>query len=200
MRYAMVINKKRCIGCDACALACKNANGTPKGVYWSHVVKKETGEYPNAAMDYTPMLCMHCEDAPCVLHCPTGASVKHEDGIVTVDYDKCIGCRMCVTACPYGARWYIPKTDESAYTDKPLTLKEERDAAGFTPGTVSKCVFCRDKVQAGEQPACVAACPVDARIFGDIDDPESEVSKYAKSHGTWQLASEYATNPSVSYV
>ncbi|MFA6807925.1 MAG: 4Fe-4S dicluster domain-containing protein [Eubacteriales bacterium] len=200
MRYGMVINLRRCIGCDSCTLACKQANGTPKGVFWGHVHHYEEGEYPNAKGRHIPFLCMHCENAPCVQVCPTKASIKREDGIVYIDETKCIGCRQCMIACPFDARNFLAKTPEPYYGDKGLTPKEKIDYAKFGLGKVNKCNFCMDRVDQGELPACVAACPAEARIFGDLEDPDSNIAKLIRDNQTIQYGKEYGTNPSVYYI
>lgn len=200
MRYGMVINLKRCIGCDACTIACKQANGTPPGVFWNHVLHKEVGKFPTAKVEYTPTLCMHCKDAPCVKACPTGASIKEANGIVRVLADKCIGCKQCMTACPYEARWFTEQTPQGYYPAKGTTAKEKVDLAKFKARKVTKCDFCMDKVKAGDQPICVQTCPATARIFGDLDDPNSEVSKLVWQRETRQLKPEAKTYPSVYYI
>ena len=113
MTYGMLIDLKKCIGCHACAVACKEAHGTPPKVTRAHVEIEYVGEYPDVRMTAYPMLCMHCENAPCVEVCPTGASFKREDGIVAINKDECIGCKSCMSACPYGARYY--REDENGY-------------------------------------------------------------------------------------
>ena len=200
MRYGMVINLQRCIGCDACTMACKTANGTPPGIFWSHVIHKEVGEYPTARMDYTPVLCMHCKNAPCVTACPTGASIKEANGIVHVDKGKCIGCKQCVVVCPYQARWFLDTKIKGYFPEFGLTKKEERNYADFDFGKVTKCNFCLDRVAVGDEPACVHTCPADARIFGDLDDPNSEVSKLLRYRGPQPLGPEFGTEPSVFYI
>ena len=161
MAYGMLIDLKKCVGCHACAVACKEAHGTPPGITRSHVKREFEGEYPDATMHIVPMLCMHCENPPCVEACPTeGATYKREDGIVVVDKEKCIGCKYCMAACPYGVRIQIEKT-----------------------GVIEKCRFCWDGEKPGNPPACVGTCISGARIFGDLDDPDSEINQaIAKYH------------------
>ncbi len=198
-RYAMVIDLSRCSGCHACAMACKAENGTPPGVWWSKVLTTQVGKYPNASMDFLPVLCMHCADAPCVNVCPTGASYKRSDGIVAVNYDACIGCKYCETACPYGARTFLdairpydPKYGFNAY-EKLMYAKHQA-------GVVEKCNFCADRVAKGQSPACVATCPTYARFFGDLDNPNSEVAELIRDKHAYQLMPELGTNPSVFYI
>src|SRR5512140_1114459 len=106
-RYGMVIDLGRCVGCGACAMACKAENFTPPGVWWTKVILGESGKFPAARRTMFPSICMHCDNAPCVQVCPTGASYKRSDGIVAVNYDQCMGCRYCEAACPYGARTFL---------------------------------------------------------------------------------------------
>src|SRR5271157_1944009 len=115
-RYGMLIDLLRCVGCNACTVACKANNSTPEGVFFTHVDKVETGKFPNTTVVFFPRACMHCKDAPCITVCPTHASYKRADGIVMVNADECIGCRYCVAACPYGARTYL-KQANSYYGD-----------------------------------------------------------------------------------
>lgn len=197
-RYGMVIDLKQCIGCHACTLACKVENATKPGIFWNKVFDEEEGEYPSVRRYFLPRLCMHCEDAPCVEACPTGASHKREDGIVLCDYDKCVGCKYCILACPYGARYF--NEDKRGYFGDKLTPNEEIGYQKHALGTVEKCHFCVDRVERGEEPACVLACLTRARIFGDLDDPNSEGSQLIRSRYGFQLREELGTNPSVYYL
>jgi Fe-S-cluster-containing dehydrogenase component len=201
VRYGIAIDLKRCIGCDACTLACKQKNGTTTEVYWCKVLKSETGRYPNARPSYTPLLCMHCAHPACVEVCPTGASQKREkDGIVVIDQDKCVGCRSCIIACPYDARYFSDKKKQGYYPDLGLTAYEVAQQEGKIKGTVSKCNLCLDRLETGDLPLCVLTCPAKARFFGDLDDPKSEVAKLIVSHGGYQLLQEAGTDPAVYYL
>lgn len=200
MRYGMVIDLKRCIGCNSCTVACKQRNATPPGIFWSWVLVGETGTYPAARLTQLPLLCMHCKDAPCVEVCPTGASQKRDDGIVFVDASKCIGCRACMVACPYEARSYNSGPSAPYYSGKDLMPFEKAHAGEHHKGTVSKCNFCLPLVDKGEEPMCVHTCPTKARIFGDLDDPESEVSTLILKKDGKQLNPEFETDPSVYYL
>jgi len=195
----MVIDLKRCIGCYACQLSCKAEHGTPPGVFYARLLKQEEGQYPSVRQLFLPVLCNHCEEAPCVDACPTGASFKwEEDGIVDIDADKCVGCRACMMACPYSNRYYND-SPQHYYEQGPTAYERARTAQHQTE-VVMKCNFCRDRVRAGKQPACVANCPTVARIFGDLDDPTSEVSRLIKERGGFPLHPEAGTQPSVYYL
>lgn len=200
--YGMLIDASTCCGCNACAFACKYQNATPQGMYWCRVIHGEVGEYPHVRQTVLPVSCQHCENAPCVRACPTGASHYDENGNVQVDYDKCIGCRNCVAACPYDARscnWDDPA--ERRYFDGfEQTPYEQMRAAEHPHGVVEKCVMCKDRVAAGKQPACVATCITKSRWFGDLDDPDSEISRKISEMGARPLMERYGTRPSVYYV
>lgn len=198
MRWGMVIDLKRCIGCYACQLSCKAENGTPPGVFYARVLKREEGEQATARAMFLPVLCNHCEDAPCVSACPTGASFKWEDGIVDIDHDKCVGCRSCMMACPYGNRYY--NDGPAHYYPEGVTAYEQVRSVGHPRNVVMKCNFCRDRVRIGKPPACVANCPTVARVFGDLDDPDSEVSRLIKERGGFTLLPDAGTGPSVYYL
>lgn len=192
-------------------MACKAENGTPRGVFWSKVLTEEVGKYPTARINYTPLLCMHCENAPCVSVCPTGATHKRADGIVVVDYDKCIGCRYCIRACPYGARTYM-KEIGGYYPGRELTPYELYAYQKHKVGVAEKCTFCSHRIDEGLKkgltpgvdrdatPACVTTCVSGARVFGDLEDPNSEVSKQIASKHAGVAKPDLGTKPKVYYV
>lgn len=200
MRYGMVIDLRRCIGCNACTLACKQEKGTPPGVEYCKVPMYERGEYPNTTFEYLPLLCMHCADAPCEAVCPTGATYIREDGVVAIDTDKCIGCRYCMTACPYNARYFNFTKPQSFFPENGKNAYEALQEDKHPVGVVQKCDFCIERVEAGGEPACVGTCPCNARIFGDLDDPTSEVSQLIVTRNGYQLHPEVGTDPSVYYL
>ncbi|HTP46635.1 MAG TPA: 4Fe-4S dicluster domain-containing protein [Casimicrobiaceae bacterium] len=199
MKLGLVIDLDTCVGCHACATACKEWNASskvsnalsdyqpfgaePSGVWFNRVRHYEVGEYPLSKTINFPMSCLHCEDADCVSVCPTGASYKREDGIVLVDQDKCMGCNLCAWACPYGAR----ELDEAT-------------------GTMKKCTLCVDRIYdtmlapEDRQPACVLVCPTHARLFGDLDDPASEVSRVSEERGGFGLLAELGYRPVNRYL
>jgi Fe-S-cluster-containing dehydrogenase component len=196
----MVIDLARCVGCNACTLACKIENGTPPDVYWTRVYTEERGTYPDVETTFVPALCNHCEDAPCVDVCPTGASYRREDGIVLVNQDACIGCRFCMMACPYNERFYLRQgTLETGYYGE-RTQFEDAKWSLHTEGTVQKCTFCAHRVDEGLEPACVVTCPTDARLFGDLDDEDSQVSTLIRERNGRTALPEAGTRPSVYYL
>ncbi len=217
-RWAMVIDIRRCTGCRTCTVACKAEFDTPLGS-WNAVVKEvEMGEYPDINKDFIPRLCNHCEgnkkdgEPPCVKYCPEkasggrakfitpdgrkiryrkGSTYRRPDGMIMYDNSLCIGCGKCIKHCPYGARSF----------NKRLT-------AGKSPldNGISKCSFCQHRVDKGVEPSCVNACPNNARIFGDLNDPGSEVSQLAKKFNLIKnrvdttLLAEEGTLPHVFYI
>lgn len=176
VRFGMVIDLARCVGCNACTVACRMENETPTGCFNTWVESWDAGEYPNVFRANLPKLCNHCQDAPCVSVCPTGASYRTEDGVVLVDEERCIGCKYCMAACPYQARWQDP--DE---------------------GHVDKCTLCFHRIKDGLLPACVGSCITHARVFGDLNDPESDAAKLLAQQNEETLLSELDLKPSVYY-
>jgi Fe-S-cluster-containing dehydrogenase component len=199
VQLALVIDLNVCVGCHACVINCKqwNTSGTenplenlsllganPSGTFYNHVQTFEVGTFPDTQTVHFPKSCLHCENPPCVPVCPTGASYKRaHDGIVLIDADKCIGCAYCAWACPYGAR--------------------EMDSSSKV---MAKCTLCADRIDdprlplAERKPACVLACPTSARIFGDIHDPESEVSLAIAERNGYPLMPEWQTRPANHYL
>lgn len=197
-RYGMVIDLKRCIGCHSCTLACKAENYTGPGIFWTSVSDEEVGTYPLVSRHFLPKLCMHCQNPVCVEVCPTGASYQREDGIVLVDYDKCIGCEYCIVACPYRVRYH--NKGKRGYFGAELAPNEELGYQQHQVGVAEKCTFCVDRVERGEEPACAQVCPAKARYFGDLDDPRSEVRQLIRARHGFQLLPELGTEPSVYYL
>ena len=204
-RLGLVIDTKRCIGCNTCAVRCKTENNLPRKNWWNRIltvggdgVDTAAGEFPNTTIGFLPVNCQHCENPACVKVCPVGATYKREeDGVVIQDYDKCIGCRMCMAACPYtGVRlfnWDEPKYDlDFAMGDVDVPTHQKH--------TVEKCTLCAHRLAKGEEPACVEVCPGRARHFGDFNDPNSEVSQLLLKRAHFQLLPEKETNPSVYYL
>ena len=204
-RYAMAIDTKRCFGCETCAVACKMSNNLPADV-WYNVVHTDGGDhkdsaagvFPEVTMRYLPVACQHCSNPACVAACPTGASaVDPETGIVGVDAELCIGCDSCIAACPYeGVRTHIG--DDAAYPSE-IALGDVA-APAHVGSTVEKCNFCKPRVDRGEVPACMQLCPGRARYWGDIDDPDSEISQAIAGREIERLLEESGTEPNVFYL
>lgn len=177
-QYGMVIDTRKCTGCHSCSVACKAEFDVPTGSTRSWVEYSEKGTYPNVSRHFLPRLCNHCRHASCVDVCPTGATYKREqDGIVVVDSGLCIGCKYCIQACPYDARYLNPLT-----------------------GVVDKCDFCIHRVSKGLDPSCVNTCVGGARIFGDLADPDSEISKVMADNPVTVLRPGMGTEPNVYYI
>ena len=202
MRYGMVIDLKRCSGCKTCSVVCKVANNIPNDIIWNRVLTEggnapdtAGGTWDNPEMQHWPVACQHCQNAACQRVCPTGATYKDDKGRVEIDYDKCIGCRMCMAACPYNARnfnWQTPMRVTGAnYGDAEVPVRPK--------GVAEKCTLCKERTDRGEEPMCVVCCPAHARIFGDLDDPDSEISQTILNRKAWTLLEGQGTRPSVHY-
>jgi Fe-S-cluster-containing dehydrogenase component len=238
-RWGMVIDLDKCVGCQACTIACKEENNVPHGspqdeklrreAFWHKVIAASNGEYPSGRVEFIPMPCMHCDNPPCVTVCPAQATYRREDGIVMQNFRRCIGCKYCIAACPYGVRNfnYKESPEEEYYRPDLPPDRAERGPWPFprrTHGVVEKCTFCFHRIDeairegkkvggglsqspvpglAGSEPvvpACVEACPTRARVFGDLDDPDSQVSQLLASRGGFRLREEMGTRPKVFYL
>lgn len=185
VHFGMVIDTEHCVGCQTCTISCKISNEVPGSAHWNHLesldgdeLYQATGTFPRTRLAFRPMLCNHCEDPACVKHCPTHAMHKDEEtGLVLVDQDRCIACGYCTWTCPYGA----PSMDDVHHV-------------------MSKCTFCKGRIAEGQKPFCAEACPANARVFGDLNDPESEPSRLLQQKKGVQYLPEMGTNPSVYYV
>jgi Fe-S-cluster-containing dehydrogenase component len=176
-RFGMVIDTKRCVGCMDCVVACKTENDVPDGHCRDWISQRLQGEMPDLRLTITSERCNHCDSPPCVTCCPTGASHVQEFGkVVLVDHGKCIGCKACLAACPYGARFIHPD------------------------GYADKCTFCMHRVERGQMPACVDVCPTHCMHFGDLDDPESEVSRLIATRRHFVLKPDAGTRPRIFYL
>ena len=170
-RFAMTVDTRRCVGCQACVLACKAENDLPENGFRDWLVHETDGKFPNLHMEIRSERCHHCENAPCVTACPTGASHVSTGGTVLVERSKCTGCKACMAACPYDARFIHPD------------------------GYADKCTFCLHRVEKGELPASVEICPTKALTFGDLADPESDVAKLRVSRKNKVIKPEQGTEP-----
>ena len=178
IRYGMVIDLRKCYGCHSCSIACKSEFNVPLGVWRSRVETTDKGTYPEVKRSFLPRLCNHCKKPPCVSICPTKASYRDDEkGLVDIHEELCIGCNLCLPACPYGVRFSLPEKE-----------------------IVNKCDFCIHRVEKGVVPSCVNTCPSNALIFGDLSDPNSEVSKMVATNNVQVLKPEFGTEPSVFYI
>jgi len=221
-RWGMVIDLDRCTGCEACVVACHAENNIatvkPKEaargrtMHWIHVERYWEGEYPNMRVRFQPVLCQQCDSAPCEPVCPTYASYHNEEGLNAQVYNRCIGTRYCANACPYTVRffnWFNP------VWDKPLHLQFNPDVSVREVGVMEKCTFCNQRITAAEiharaesrelkdgevNPACVQSCPAGAMVFGDLNDPKSQVSRLARLERGTKLLAELGTSPKITYL
>ena len=224
-KYAMAIDLSKCMGCRSCMEACKTENDTSENIFWMSVFRFEEDEFPDTKVGFLPRPCQHCENAPCVKVCPTGARFK-EDGLTLVNAKKCIGCRYCMVACPYGVNFFNWKKPKDNYyydwtakdvekdatkgevppwknpdLDKKYTSKKRIVAgSGHYKGVTEKCTFCVQRLAKDQEPACVQNCPVGVYEFGDLEDPQSSISKYLSTKQSFQLKDELNTKPRVFYV
>ena len=203
-KLGIAINLERCVGCNTCANACKMQNNIPMNMLYIRVetdgvdtADGAQGTYPDLSRTYIPVACQHCENPACLKVCPVGATYKDDMGRVEIHYDKCIGCRMGMAACPYtGVRsfnWEEPKYPVDHAVGDADVPKHQRHV-------VEKCTFCYQRLAREEVPACMELCPARARHFGDFDDPDSEVSKLVKERSYEQLLASEGTKPSVYYL
>lgn len=221
-KLVRVIDSKRCMGCRSCVAACHVENHLTPGSEWNVMMERESGVFPNVNRTFTTMNCMHCEHPACMEACnAVGARAisKNELGVVLIDYDKCIGCQYCNAVCPYGVPQFTDKVD-NLYPGAEKTAYEKIADEKRHPthrkkaGTMQKCTFCYHKLEkavaAGEThligkkpeytPSCDLVCPVEARVFGDIDDPDSTVSQWLGRKKATQIKKEFGTRPQVYYV
>ena len=198
-QYGFFFDMNRCYACQACSIACKDWNEIEPGAEkWMTVYEWESGTFPNLRLHSLAFSCAHCENPACVKVCPVGATYKDpETGVVRQDYDKCIGCRMCMSACPYtGVRSF--NWDEPSY---PVDFATgDADVPTHQKHVVEKCTMCWHRLAKDLAPACVEVCPARVRFFGDLDDPDSEVSQLIRDREYMQLLAEEGTKPSVYYL
>jgi tetrathionate reductase subunit B len=176
-KYGIIIHAAKCIDCKACMIACKVENDVPEG-FWRNWIRPLWNIHDRGKTEFQPGQCMQCDNPSCVAACPVGATYKKTNGLVAIDPRKCIGCGNCVTACPYGARY---RNTEKQIADK--------------------CDFCEHRLQKGEEPACVVTCPTKARIFGDFNDPESEITRIVKEEKLVRVIAPHVnTRPNIYYL
>ncbi len=206
VRWGLAVDLRGCVGCQTCTMACKLDNATPPKVMWRNVRDIEVGTYPAVTRFFLPVQCMHCANPPCMEVCPTKATWRREDGVVQIDYKKCMGCGFCVLACPYDARWLVK--EQTGYFEGSSPVPRSSRPLGVA----TKCDLCVDRIDLGmgdgkkpgaspdSTPVCVNSCPAKALVFGDLEDPDSELSTIVRARNATQLRPEMGTNPSVFYV
>jgi molybdopterin-containing oxidoreductase family iron-sulfur binding subunit len=222
-KWVLVIDLRCCVGCDACTTGCVAENKLPPGVVYRPVVKEEFGDFPNVRLRFTPRPCMQCEEPPCVPVCPVKATWRRPDGIVTIDYDRCIGCRYCLTACPYGARtsdfgeYYTsaqavggpagenrpvqgPGAPWEGASSHEYAKSWNREHEQSPAGNARKCDFCLHRLEVGQLPMCATTCIGRATYFGDASDERSLVSELIARHHVQTLLPHMGTKPRVYYI
>jgi len=220
-KWAMVIDLDKCTGCGACMVACKVENNVPiadpveaqsgRVMFWMDMMTTYEGDYPNTSMRRAPKPCFHCDDPPCTLVCPVGATYRNPEGLVAQIYHRCIGCRYCMAACPFTAKvynWYEPQWIEGSQVGNP-------DVSRRMVGVVEKCSFCSHRLMKVKEtadleerpisdqeyvPACAESCPADAIVFGDIEDRESEVSRLSRNYRVFRFMDDLGVKPKVYYL
>jgi len=221
IKWGMVIDLAKCIGCHACTLGCVAENKLPPGVVSRPVIEEELGKSPAVRRRFVPRPCLHCQNPPCVKVCPVTATFKDEQGVVVINYNRCIGCRYCLVGCPYAARtsdfgeWYTADTPDApgkligrkaaaeGYETHPATeygKKWPERGHGSPVGNARKCHFCLHRLAVGMLPACVTTCVGRATFFGDRTDPQSLVFELIGSPRAFRLKEELGTRPSVYYL
>src|SRR4030043_1663191 len=214
MRWGMAIELKRCIGCNACVLACKADNFLPPQIFWNRVLIGEKGKYPAVTKFIYSVRCNPCPAPKCVKVCPTGATRQRGDGIVWVDETKCVWCRCGMGTFPYQMRSMYEDPEKNYFPGQELTEHEKIGQTLYphTPGVVQKCVFCKERIDSGlaqglkpgvdrdATPACVIVCPTKAIHFGDLDDPNSEINRIIKEKHAHAFHPEFDTQPSINYI
>ena len=221
-RWSMAVDLDRCTGCEACVVACRAENNIPtvgeeqaqkgRAIHWIRVERYYEGEFPDVRVKFQPVLCQQCNNAPCEPVCPTYASYHTDEGLNGQVYNRCIGTRYCANACSYTVRFF---NFFNPAWDKPLHLQLNPDVSLRQVGIMEKCTFCVQRIKSAEirakeekrelrdgepAPACVQSCPPRALVFGDLNDPESEVSRLARSRRGVKLLGELGTQPNVTYL
>ena len=221
-KYAMLIDLGKCVGCSACQIACKVENAVGEGHFYSRHETVMSGTFPKVTYKYIPTMCNHCDNAACVAACPVGAQTK-VDGLTIHDDETCIGCGACVAACPYGFSMMREAAAFGAFTSTNEAIagctssgaevvrgvgvtvpygnyKVVSDELLLDEAKSEKCNFCKHLVDAGEDPYCVHMCPASARVWGDVEDPESDIAKLMADADVSVSHPEYGTGPNVYYV
>ena len=221
-KWAMVIDLDKCTGCGACAVACKMENNVPivdpeeaqngRVMFWMDMMTTYEGDFPNTQVKRVPKPCFHCDNPPCTVVCPVGATYRNPEGLVAQIYHRCIGCRYCMVACPFTAKvynWYEPQWLEGS------SKVANPDVSRRMVGVVEKCSFCSHRLMKAKEtadleerkirddeyvPACMESCPADAIVFGDIDNRESKVSRLSRSYRASRLMDDLGVNPKVYYL